>query len=318
MSDSGRRSMLVLILAAMAVTGCAGAGTVRVLGLQGVDVPAGQVDPLQMLPSGASFIGSMDVSTMRQVNPAATKALVQSLLPAAGLDALVSPSTVRRLYAAIYSIQGADFCAVVEGAFEVQGLAGALEQVRSGGLVKTAYGPFSIYSRGDRAFVVLSGQMLLAGNEVAVRRALDALRYRRLRDHVAPWMRKVLATPGATFAFVGDADSQPVATAFDQQWPVLGGLRYARVLGNFRPPGLNVVGTLTYGDAVSADRAKAALSKTGQLVGLTGLVAALGGVNLNPRIDASVDGEDMSFATQLDAPTVAFLMGFLTRSVRLH
>ena len=91
--------------------------------------------------------------------------------------------------------------------------------------------------------------------------------------------------------------------------------RYTRVLGNFRDPGLNVVGTLTYRNQEAAESAQSALGKTSEMMGMAGLLASLGGVNLRPKIEASVEAEEMSFATTLDAQTVSFLLGLLTRPV---
>ncbi len=60
----------------------------------------------------------------------------------------------------------------------------------------------------------------------------------------------------ADFTVGVDLDAQPVPATLRTRLTFLEGLRAARILGNFQPPGMNVAGTLTYDRPESAEMAE--------------------------------------------------------------
>jgi hypothetical protein len=81
----------------------------------------------------------------------------------------------------------------------------------------------------------------------------------------------------------------------------LKGVRVARIIGNFAPPGMNVAGTLTYGDA---PQALAAADSVRFVDGwLNRLGPLLGGIRLQ-NLEVTTDAKDLRCKFAVDDQTL--------------
>ena len=97
-------------------------------------------------------------------------------------------------------------------------------------------------------------------------------------------------------------------------FPFLGGLRLVRVLGNFREPGANVVGSLTYRDAQSAAVGAQTLQQLQQVAAFASLLSMLGLAPAIPPITVAQQGNDIAFAVAIDTNSAVMLLELLVRA----
>lgn len=266
-------------------------------------------DPLALLPSGVLLLGYVDASAMftTSFGPDVSR-IAQVLVPLGPESNFVPSRDVVRIFGGLYAMQGADFCAVVQGNFDVDRIHAAADArvatPRGTPLVKTRYADNDIFTTGNIGFVVLTTHTVLSGNETGMRRALDRLRSGTLVRSMSPWMVDLMATSGASFALAGDLSSQSAGAAASQNLPFLGGVRVVRTIGNFRPPGVNFAGTLTYVDAQSASAGAGLLQN---LQSVTQLISLFGGSA--PPVQIGQQGTDVAFTAPLDERLVHLGLG---------
>jgi len=307
--------------------------TLVLIGGQRVDAGAVDRDPLSVLPSGALFIGTLDAEALfRSQLGAQVNTIVSTLLPLGPESNFVPSRDVKRIHGAVYAMQGADFAAILQGQFDiaaVQRAARARAATPSGlPLVATRYGDYDIYTVANVGFVPLTRQLILSGNETGMRRALDRLRYGRAAGGLPKWMTDLLdqtrSSPGITpsqtarpaFAMVGDVAGQGVLAAVSQQLPFLAGMTMLRVLGNFNQPGMNVVGSLTYGDEEQAVAGAAGLGQLQQLAYLASVFATWGFGGRMPDMQVTKQGNNVAFATEVDTSMLNMLLGMVAETLR--
>jgi hypothetical protein len=217
-------------------------------------------------------------------------------------------------------MQGADFCALVQGTFDIEAIRRAAQRYAptpSGvPIVQTSYGGNVLYTVANVGFAILTPNTILSGNETAMRRALDRLRTGRLERSLPAWMHELFATQGAAFVVVGDLTNQSVVEAASSQLPFLAGLRLVRVLGNFRDPGTNLVGSLTYRDEAAAGQGVLVLNQLPQLGSFLNLLAIFGFGPRIPPLTVAQQGRDVAFATSMDSGTAAMLLDFVVRATQ--
>lgn len=288
----------------------------------GRPVPAERVDadPLGILPSGALFTARLDARALFATPLAReTTTLVAQVLPLGAESNFEPARDVQRVFGAFYAMQGADFCAVLQGSFDIASIERAASQraaTPSGTpLVRTRYAGHSIYTVANLGFVVLTPHTILSGDETGMRRALDRLRSGKLDHEQSPWMTAVLSEPRAAFAMVGDFERQKLTQAAAEQLPFVDGAVAMRILGNFEPPGLNVVGTFGYRDTDAAKRGAGSLAQLRELAAFASFFGSFVGVTA-PRLDVQTHERDVSFASSADTSTVQFVLGSLAQVVR--
>lgn len=294
-----------LLLSTPALSGCGGEQTLVLVGGQRVDAATIDQDPLALLPGSVVALSYLDAGALFATRLGAdTAELVKSLLPIGAEAGFVPARDVTKIYGGLYAMQGADYCFVVQGNFDVDALtrAGDARAATPSGipLVKSHYGGSDFYTVGNVGIVPLTGHTLLSGTEAGMRRVLDRLRYGNLERSVPPWMVELIDTKGAAFAIAADLTSQvPVEPAL-QGTPVLSQLRVVRVIGNFQAPGLNVAGTLTYETPEGAAAGVSAIQSTQAAARWLGIFAAFGfGVTL-PSIDLAQKEKDVAFTMPVD------------------
>jgi hypothetical protein len=324
-----RRSCLVATLAlavSVALVGLVGCGHapdgIVLVGGQKVDAAAIDRDPLALLPAGAIVAGYVDGAQLFGTSFGADLArITQTLLPL-GAEANFSPARdIARVYGGIYAMQGADYCAVLQGNFDVERIQHAASQRAASPsgqpLVRTRYGDYDLYTTANVGFVVLTPHTILSGNETGLRRALDRLRYGTLERSIPAWMVALMSTEGAALAVAGDFSSPAASAVLSQQLAWLSGVEVLRVIGNFKSPGMNFAGTLTYRDATSASSGAAALGNVRQSFQSFGWLTAIGFGAQPPDLRVAQQGSEVAFTMPLDARLMGGLLNVAAGKTQL-
>lgn len=304
-------------LAVALAAGCSKKQDVVVDAADRVHVDPGEIDrdPVALLPSGAIGIVRVDApaffrSEFGQRLKTMTDARVP-LPPSAGFD---PERDLAVMYVGLYSMQGVDTLAVASGTFHPD----AIERAADGTtmtplgapLVKTTYAKRTLYVSRNIGFVVLTEHTVLLGDETGIRRALDRLSEGRMQHDAPKWVDDVLATPNAALAGAFDFAGQPPAEAAMKSFSFLRGMRTARVVGNFQPPGMNFAGTLTYPDAQAAQSAVQGILGIHQTIKSYGFLMSLAGIT-NPiqRLEAVPVEKDAQFVVAFDGRAIEWALG---------
>jgi len=238
--------------------------------------------------------------------------LTQNLIPLGPSANFVPSRDVTKIYGGVYAMQGADFCMVVQGRFDVESIERAAEarSMTTTGvpLVKTRYAGNEIYTAGNVGFVMLTSSTLLSGNETGIRRALDRLRFTKLSRAVPVWMSDLTVTPNASFTLAGDFTGSVPVDVLTSKAPFMAGMRQLRILGNFQPPGMNLAGTLTYTDPTTATTGAQSLRNVQSFAQLLGLLSTLGFGGSLPPMQVGLQGNDVQFTLPVDSRYASFLL----------
>jgi hypothetical protein len=304
-------------LAALAVVGGAGGcgkkesivavGDGKKLSAEEIDA-----DPVALLPGGAVMVGRFEASAFlsSQVGPRVMRTATR-LVPLTPEMNFEPKRDLKRIYGAAYSMQGADFAFVAQGDFDPDAIKKAADRgaVSALGkpLQKTSYGGNDLYLTGDVGFVALTKHSLLLGNPAGLRRALDRIRDGRIKREVPDWASDVLKTEGAELAVAGDTRGQAMAQTVVQMLPFLNQVEKVRLVGDFKDPGMNFAGALSYPDAASAQAGDAQVKNIHSLTSMAQLLSF--GAFSNPfrTLQTRVDSSDVQFVAQIDGPAFASL-----------
>jgi hypothetical protein len=89
----------------------------------------------------------------------------------------------------------------------------------------------------------------------------------------------------------------------------LNGLETLAFVGNFAEPGLNLAGTLVYGDEAGAKQGAANVQALSQKLGTYGPILALMGIPQPVRkLEAEAKGKEAAFVVGLDAAAIGALL----------
>ena len=272
--------LLVSVLAA-----CGGGSKETVSPKTGEGPQAIDADPVALLPSSATIIARVDAKQMFTTGSVGGQLgqLSERLMPIGDEAGFKASRDLETIYAATYSTSGADVVAVLVGTFDaekIRAVADSHTPTKGGGvLVASYYLERRLYTLNNVGFCVISPRTVLAGSETMIRRAIE-----RLKDGVAvrnqpPWMTQTIdpaSNQGAAFAFAADFANQPIAAASVGMVPLawVKGLKAARLVGNFKDPGLNIAATLTYPDPNAAKDNADQVKKTASMASLLALVGA--------------------------------------------
>jgi len=312
---------LALLLVALVLAAC----RPRDEGLTLVEYPVvapADIDaqPLGLLPRGALVLGRLEGPALAgSPLAAATATLVSRVLPLGRESNFDAVRDVKRVHGAFYAMQGADFCAVLQGTFDVASIERAAEvraaTAAGAPLVRTRYAGRTLYTAGNLGFVVLTAHTLLSGDETGLRRALDRLRSGKLEVELPGWMTATLAEPKAAFAVVGDLERHGVTRAAADHLRFVDGLATLRILGNFQPSGVHVVGALGYRDPAEAMKARVSLEEFQQLSALAAIFTAFAGV-IPPRLDLTMNGRELAFASVVDTGFLQVVLATVAAAIR--
>lgn len=275
-------------------------------------------EPIALLPSGAVGLFSVDAKKL------IASQFGQKLLGIARARTPVPASAnfdpgrdIDHAYVGVYSMAGADSAAVLVGRFDKAAIERAADGTQKTPLgtpvVKSTYAGRTLYTSHNMGFVVLTARTVLVGNETGIRRALDRIKEGRVHKQVPSWFDELLKTPNAPVVAGFDLRAQPVTDATRQQFPFLNGLETARMVGNFESPGINVAGTMSYGDAQGAAAGAQSLLTIKDMAASFGWLASLLGIGQPIRqLDAKAEGKDTKFVAALDAGEVGKMLDQLS------
>lgn len=324
-SFSPRALALSLLVSACALgtSACGGSDTLVLASGQRVDPAKLDADPVSILPAGALMFGYIDAAVLFKSNlgPDVSN-MVQTLLPLGAESNFVPTRDVTKIFAGTYAMQGADFCAVVQGSFDTDAIRRSVDAraVSLAGvpLTKSRYAETDLYTAGNIGFTLLTAHTVLSGNETGMRRALDRIRTGKLTRAVPEWMTALGRTPGATFALAGDFGAASPGGAALQSMPFLSGANAIRLIGNFQSPGMNFAGTLSFNDEQGASASNSQLESLKSLSPFMSLLSAIGlGISI-PPIQSAQSGKDVGFTIAMDEGTARTLLrkgGDVLRSV---
>jgi hypothetical protein len=302
---------------------CGGADdTFGLIGGEKIDASQVDRDPVALLPSGIILLGYADLAAMFQSKWGADAGqIVANILPLGPESSFSAQRDVSRIFGGIYAMQGADFCAVVQGNFDADAIRRAADArsitISGAPLVKTRYAENDLYTAGNLGFVVITSHTVITGNETGIRRALDRLRRGKLERAVPQWMVDLMSTKNASMIVAGDLASQSVVDAASSKLPFLGKLNAVRILGNFQPPGMNFAGSLTYPDAQAAQLGAQNLQQVQQLTSLVSLFSSFGFGAPLPTPQIAQQQSDVAFTVQVEDSLVKVLLqqaGSITKS----
>lgn len=304
-----------LILAALyapAAAGCGGSDSLVLIGGEKVDAASIDRDPMALLPSGMVMLGYLDAAQMFATGIGTeVEQVVTGLLPIGRESNFVPSRDVAKVYGGLYAMQGADFCAVLQGNFDVEAIRRSAEAravtVLGASLVKSRYAENDLFTAGNVGFVALTQHTILTGNETGMRRALDRLRYGKLERSAPSWMIDLSSTRGASFALAGDLATQAAVAGAAQQIPFIAGLQYVRVTGNFQPPGVNFAGAFTYTDPQAAANGAVALRNLEQVARIATLLTSWG-MGSVPPMKVAQSQSDVAFTLPLSDEMVRTLL----------
>jgi len=271
-------------------------------------------EPVALLPGSAVGVAYLDARKLF-ASPFGARllAVTQRRMPlpaAAGFD---PKRDLEALWVGMYSMQGADVAGVAIGSFDRQKIEAAADGTQKTPLgvpvSKSTYSGRSLYTAGDVGFSVLTARVALFGNDVGVRRAIDRIEEGRARKQLPKYMTELLAKRNAPLVVAADLTSNPLPAAARDQISFTEGLDTLALIGNFEDPGLNLAGTLSYGDANKAQRGAQNLVLTRSMLDRYAPFLALMGIP-QPirRLEAQPKDETVSFVMAVDGAAVAVLL----------
>lgn len=308
---------LAVFMAFGASSGCGGADENLILmGGRPIDPLHVDREPMALLPSNPVMLGYLDASEMfRSPLGSDVNQIVTMLLPLGAESNFVPARDIKKVYGGIYAMQGADFCAVLQGDFDVESIRRAAEArtmvASKVPLVRTRYSDLDLYTAGNVGFVILTPHTVLSGNETGMRRAVDRLRRDKLERSLPKWMADLSGTPGAAFTVAGDFGGQSAVDAATQKMPFLVGLQKFRTVGNFKDPGMNLAGSFTYADTPSAAAGAVQLADLQKLTGFMSLLSSLGLMGTVPTMHVEQRENDLAFTMPVDTSFARFMLGTL-------
>jgi hypothetical protein len=293
------------------------AGVALLLGCKGAQSGGGgdlDRDPIALLPGLPLFVARVDARAAYADSAigASIGELSDELLPLGAGEGLAPSHDVDSIVLAGYSVSEPDVVAVVSGRFDTAALSAAVRTKTGTPIVAGTAGGFATRTFGRVSFAPITSHTVVAGTGEALPRALERIAKGSLTRTVLPWIADTLASKGAQAVFVADLDSQLSAGAAlaTLRWPLLSGLRIARVIANFAPPGVHVAGTLSYSTADQAQSAAEGAQTLATWVRRLGPL--LGGVELL-NLDVGTQASDVRCAFAIDDHTLRTLVALAPR-----
>jgi hypothetical protein len=260
-------------------------------------------DALALLPGNAIAVGTVDARAFfgSETFGADLGKLVETYVPVGQEAGFAASKDVDRITWASYSYQGIDVAAFVIGRFDeakIKAAAANHTANKQGNyLVASQYAGHDVYTINNIGFTLLSSTRAVAGTEAGIRRVLERIKDNRVKRDITKWMLDTVETPGAAAAVAGDFATQPIPAEVMRQVPVpfLQGLKGIRVLVQFKSPGTQIAGALTYADETTA---KSMSEQVRSFTKMTALLAIVG-VNVQ-NVDVKQEASDVQVKLDVD------------------
>jgi hypothetical protein len=236
--------------------------------------------------------------------------LLSQSLPFSEGAGVVPSKDIDLVVAGLYATVGSDVVAICKGRFKPDATAEAIvANPRSAGgtpIVSVPFAGATMHVAGEVAMAILTDETLVFGSQLGVRRVLERVEEGRLKRELPNWYEALLETPGADFQLGVDLDSQPIPASIGDKYAFLKGLRASRLVGNFRAPGLNLAGTLSYDTPAHARNAAAEIEGVkGKLQEWSLIMAALKIPQPLRRLESKPTGKDTQIVAELRGDAIA-------------
>jgi hypothetical protein len=314
----GRKLRTLWLFAALALGAGCGSSSNDIIVKTGADkkLSDAQIDqePVALLPGSPVGVAYVDARRLF-ASPFGSRILAVTerrmpLPPSAGFD---PRRDLEALWVGLYSMQGADVAGVAIGTFDRQKIEAAADGTQKTPLglpvTKTTYSGRALYVAGETGFTVLTSRVALFGNDVGIRRAIDRVEEGRAKKQLPKYMTGLLATPNAPLVVGGDLTSNPVPAAARDELSFTEGLETVALVGNFEDPGINLAGTLSYGDAPAAQRGaqnlvavRSSLDRYAPFLALVGIPQPI------RKLDAQPKEKTVAFVSAVDGAAAAVLL----------
>jgi hypothetical protein len=271
-------------------------------------------DPLGLLPGSAVFAGNLDARALFDQSAIGPRlaALGDRLLPLGDDVGFRASRDVDRVVFAGYATTGADVAVVVRGRFDEAKIAAATRAKDGSAIVRGAYAGRTTYSVGGSSYAVLTAKTVVVGTGDGLHRVLERVQAGTFDRALPPWVAETLESKGAQVAVAGDFAMQPIASAAigSLRLPWLRGMRMARGIGNFAPPGMNFAATLSYGVPQQAEAGADGVRFVDGWLKLLGPL--LGGIRLQ-NLDVTTDRSDLRCKFAVDDQSLESLLALASR-----
>jgi hypothetical protein len=271
-------------------------------------------DPLALLPSAAVVVANVDARLIFEKSSVGDQiaAIANKLVPLGDEGGFSASRDVDRVVIASYATGGLDVAAVLSGRFDPSKIAAATKSQNGAAIVRGAYAGRPTYTVGGAMYAPLTSKTLVAGSGDGLRRLLERVQANTVERSLPAWVVDTLDTKGAAIAVAADLETQPIVSASlgSAHLAWLKGMRVARAIANFDPPGMNVAATLTYGDPEQARTAADGLHFAE--VWLKVLGPLLGGVRLQ-NLQIATDANDLRCKFTADDQTVRTILALAPR-----
>ena len=305
------------LLAAAPLLGCSHGEDIIVQTGVGNEASAVDLDkqPLALLPGGVIGIASVD-ATQLMASPFGGRllSLLNQRLPVPPSAGFQPSRDLTHLYLGLYSMQGADLSGVALGKFDkakIEAAVNGVEKTPQGvPIAKRKYAGRTLYTAAGFGFCLLTDHTALFGNDTGIRRALDRVREGRVRRQTLPWMDKLLDNEkNAPIVAGADLRAQAIPEAASQNLAFLHGLQTLAFVGNFADPGLNLAGTLVYGDEAGAKQGADNVQDLARKLSTYGTLLAIAGFPQPVRqLQAEAKGKQAAFVVGLEAGALTQLL----------
>ena len=310
-------TLLLSVASALPLFSCSKTEDIIVQTGAGKEASAVDLDkePLALLPGGVVGIASVDARQL-VASPFGGRLLAMlnqrlPVPPSAGFD----PSRdLDHLYLGLYSMQGADLSGVALGKFDkakIEAAVNGVEKTPQGvPIAKRQYAGRTLYTANGFGFCLITDHTALFGNDTGIRRALDRVREGRVRRQTLPWMDKLLDNE-KTAPIVAGADlrAQAIPQAASSNLPFLNGLETLAFVGNFKDPGVNLAGTLVYGDEAGAKTGADNVGALASKLSTYGTLLAIAGYPQPVRqLQAEAKGKQAAFVMALESGALVTLL----------
>ena len=311
------RRLAPWLLAAWPLLGCSHSEDIIVQTGVGNEPSAVDLDkqPLALLPGGVVGIASVD-ATQLMASPFGGRllALLNQRLPVPPSAGFEPARDLTHLYLGLYSMQGADLSGVALGKFDkakIEAAVNGVEKTPQGvPIAKRQYAGRTLYTAAGFGFCLLTDHTALFGNDTGIRRALDRVREGRVRRQTLPWMDKLLDSEKSAPIVAGaDLRAQAIPEAASSNLAFLNGLQTMAFVGNFADPGLNLAGTLVYGDEAGAKQGADNVQELARKLSTYGTLLAIAGFPQPVRqLQAEAKGKQAAFVVGLEAAALTQLL----------
>ncbi len=271
-------------------------------------------DAFRLLPPGGVVWLSAEAPALFQAEfgEDVSRFLVEALPFAKGAG-IVPEKDVEHVIGAMYATVGSDVVFVCKGQFDKEATATEIEEdptsVMEKPIVSVEYSGSRMYVVEQVAMAVLTDQTMVFGTQLGVRRVLERVEEGRLKRELPPWYDALLSDSSSQFKLGIDLDSQPIPATLGEKVAFMNGLRAARILGNFRAPGLNLAGTLTYQTPQNAESGAETLSQVREhLERYELLLRTLGISQPIRRMKAQATGKDVQVVAAIDGENISKLL----------